>query len=122
MATGGTVTTFNSGSGGFVFTPATGNTGPGSFNFGVEDSNGCISDTGATVTINIDEPPTTSSTSVNACENTTLTGNLSNLVTGGTGPQIFSQVGPAPTCGAVLVLPDGSFIFHRILILPELLL
>src|ERR1700733_1914231 len=111
-ASGGTVAPpFLTTTGEFTFIPNTGVTGPGFFNFGVFDSNSCISPTAFTVTVNIDSPPTTSSTSINGCEDTTLTGNLSNLVTGGTGPQVFTQVGPAPTCGAVLVLPDGSFIF-----------
>ena len=109
--TNGTVTSFDSTTGEFTFTPALGFNGQASFQFTVTDSDGCVSAVPGTVTINVNPFPTTSSTSIMVCQNTQFNGTLVPLVTGGTGPLVFSQTGPAPTCGTIIINPSGPFTF-----------
>ena len=108
--TNGLITFFDPSTGDFTYTPNPGFTGTDSFTFTVTDSNGCISAPG-TITINVNPIPITSSTSIVGCQNTSLTGNLVPLVTGGTGTQVFAQAGPAPACAGVFVNDNGDFIF-----------
>ncbi len=96
--------------GAFTYSPSTGFTGVDSFTFTVTDSNGCTSTPG-TVTIDVDPFPTTSSTAVNACENTLFNGTLVPLVTGGTGPFVFTLSGPQPSCGTVVITSTGPYVF-----------
>lgn len=96
--------------GSFTFTPALNFTGTTSFTFSVTDSNGCVSDPVGTETINVNPIPIAGATAVNGCVNTTLTGFLPPLVTGGSGPLVFSQ-GSSPSCGGVFIQPDGTFTF-----------
>lgn len=96
----------------FLYTPNLNFTGTDSFTFNVDDSAGCMSSVVGTVTINVNTPPTTSSTAINGCQNTSLTGSLLPLVTGGTGgAPSFSTTGPAPSCGGVLIFSNGDFTF-----------
>lgn len=96
--------------GNFSYTPNLAFAGTDSFTFSVTDSNGCISDILGVESIIVNELPVAGSTGLNGCVNTTLTGNLASLVTGGTGTLIFTQ-SSNPSCGTVVVLADGTFAF-----------
>ncbi len=109
--TNGMITAFNAVTGTFTYTPNPGFTGTDSFTFTATDSNGCMSPNDGTVTIDVNPMPITSSTAVFGCENTSFTGSLVPLVTGGTGAFVFSQTGAGPSCGGVLINSDGSFTF-----------
>ena len=97
-------------SGDFTYTPNAGFTGADSFTFSVTDSNGCTNIVNGIETIDVDPVPFAGSTSINGCTNTTLTGSLVPLVTGGTGTLAFAQ-GTTPTCGGVFIQSDGSYTF-----------
>lgn len=96
--------------GNFTYTPNLNFVGTDSFTFSVTDSNGCSSETPGTITINVNPIPFAGSTAINGCVNTTVTGFLPPLVTGGTGAFVFSQ-GAQPSCGGVFITPDGTFTF-----------
>lgn len=97
-------------SGNFTYTPNLNFVGTDSFTFSVTDANGCTSDPVGTETINVNPIPIAGSTAINGCVNTTVTGFLPPLVTGGTGPLVFSP-GAQPSCGGVFIQPDGTFTF-----------
>ena len=96
--------------GNFSYTPNLNFVGTDSFTFSVTDSNGCISDPIGTETINVNPIPIAGTTAINGCVNTTVTGFLQPLVTGGTGAFVFSQ-GSSPSCGGVFIQSDGTFTF-----------
>jgi CBS domain-containing protein len=91
----------------FTFTPTTGFTGTASFQYRATDVNGCSGT--ATVTINVRQV-TVTATSFNSCLNTATSGNLTGLVTGGTPPYTFAQVGTAVN-GVAVVNANGTFTF-----------
>lgn len=97
-------------SGNFSYLPNLNFLGADSFTFSVTDSNGCISDPLGIETIDVNPIPIAGSTAINGCVNTTLTGSLVPLVTGGTGALAFSQF-ITPSCGGVFITSDGSFTF-----------
>lgn len=97
-------------SGNFTYTPDMDFVGTDSFTFSVTDANGCTSDPVGTITINVNPIPVAGSTAINGCVNTNVTGFLPPLVTGGTGPFVFTQ-GAQPSCGGVFITPDGTFTF-----------
>lgn len=97
-------------SGNFTYTPNTDFSGVDSFTFSVTDANGCTSDPLGVETIDVNPVPFAGSTAVNGCVNTTLTGSLAPLVTGGTGTFAFSQAS-TPTCGGVFIQSDGTYTF-----------
>lgn len=110
--TNGTLTSpIDPNTGAFTYTPNLNFVGTDSFTFIVTDSNGCISDPAGTITINVNPVPVSSSTAINGCINTNLTGTLVPLVTGGTGALSFSGPSSQPSCGGVFVQSDGSFTF-----------
>ncbi len=86
-----------------------------SFTFNVIDANGCVSDPSGIETIDVNSYPVTSSTAVYGCQNTQLSGSLIPLVTGGTGPLVFSQSGSGGSpamCGAFSINPSGTYTFQ----------
>lgn len=97
-------------SGNFTYTPSIDFSGTDSFTFSVTDANGCVSDPDGTETIVVKPAPVAGSTAINGCVNTQVTGNLSSLVTGGTGALLFSQP-PNPSCATVTIFADGTFNF-----------
>lgn len=106
----GVISPFNPATGDFTYTPNPLFVGSDFFTFTVTDSNGCTSITSGTVTIDVNPLPIAGSTAINGCENTSVTGSLVPLVTGGTGPFVFSQSG-TPTCGGVFINSNGDFTF-----------
>ena len=110
--TNGIISAFDPNTGDFIYTPNLNFTGTDSFTFDVTDAQGCISSFSGVITINVNPPPITSSTAINGCQNTSLTGSLLPLVTGGTGgAPVFQTTGPAPSCGGVLIFGNGDFTF-----------
>ena len=108
----GTLTAFDSSTGDFTYSPDLNFTGMDTFQFTATDSNACVSTPPTTITIFVDPIPITSSTSIVGCQNTTLTGSLVPLVTGGTGGSpSFSITGTSPSCGGVAIFSNGLFIF-----------
>ena len=97
-------------SGNFTYTPDLDFTGMDYFTFSVTDANGCTNVVNGVETIEVDPIPFAGSTAVNGCTNTTLTGSLVPLVTGGTGAFVFGQ-GTTPTCGGVFITSDGDYTF-----------
>ena len=131
VATGSLVPLVTGGSGGYTFTQVgvascgsatvtsggdftfTGPTGGGTCTFiyqATDTSFPNCTDTGA-VTITLTPTPISSGASFTACQNTTLTGTLAPLVTGGSGPLSFAGTGTAPSCGLIFIANDGSFSF-----------
>ncbi len=93
----------------FGFTASPGFTGTGGFVYQVTDTNSCVG-TGA-VNISINGPVAQDLTGTTC--HTTLTGNLANLVSGGSGPYTFS--GPIGTIscpgGLASINPSGIYSF-----------
>lgn len=107
----GMITAFDASTGDFIYTPNVGFSGTDSFQYTATDSQGC-SNPPATITINVDPQPVTSSTAFLGCEGTQLTGSLTGLVSGGTGTQVFSISGPSSQpCGILQIFSNGDFIF-----------
>ncbi len=103
----GTVTAFDTATGAFTFTPAAGFVGNASLTIGVSDSLGCSSK--VMIIVKVKPSPTVQSTGVDSCQDVVF-GNLNSLVSGGTPPYTFTEVGTI-TCGAVTVNPNGSFVY-----------
>ncbi len=105
--TGGTVTINPSGTYSFTATP--GFTGTASFGYLVTDSSNCTAANLINFNINL---PIASNTAMSTC-NATLIGNLSPLVSGGSGPYTFSGPVGAITCtgGSVTISSSGIYNF-----------
>ena len=104
---GGIVTVNPSGI--FSFTASPGFSGPGSFGYQATDTLGCIGTGNVAVTI---ASPIASNTAMSTC-NASLIGNLSPLVSGGSGPYTFSGPVGAITCtgGSVTISSSGIYNF-----------
>lgn len=102
MITGVTPTTAD-----FTFTPALNFIGNAVVVISVTDSLGCSSQ--VAITIIVRPNPVVSSTSVQSCQPVVF-GSLTGLVSGGTPPFTFSPTG-VPTCGAVTINPNGTFVY-----------
>ncbi len=114
---GGSITFFDPTTGDFTYAPnpAAVTFYIDSFTFNVIDSNGCVSNPSGIETIDVNSYPVTSSTAVYGCQNTQLSGSLIPLVTGGTGPLVFSQSGSGGSpamCGAFSINPSGTYTFQ----------
>jgi len=77
--------------GSFLYTAPVGYTAPCTFEYYAVDSNACPSPTGV-VTITANLGPVVSNADILVCENTTYTGSLLDLVSGGTTPYRFAIV------------------------------
>lgn len=94
----------------YTFTPNNGVTG-GSFVYRVSDQNSCSAT--SSVNISVNPGPQASNGAFTACLGVaSFQGSLTGLVTGGSGTLTYSQTGPLPTCGTVIVNPDGTFTFN----------
>jgi hypothetical protein len=91
----------------YTFTPTTGFSGLGGFEYGITDSSLCFA-TGA-VDINIGSPIIAPS-GISLCTNITSSGTLAPQVTGGSAPYTFSQTGSA-IGGIANVFGNGGYIF-----------
>ena len=94
--------------GDFTFVPATGFSGPCTFNYEVDDSTPCASD--STVTVDVEQGPIASNSGpFAACEFDAFSGNLNNFVTGGTPP--YSFTGDNAINGTLDLSVTGPFTF-----------
>jgi hypothetical protein len=91
----------------YVFTPDLNFVGNAQIVFRVEDALGCSDQ--ITVTVVVTPAPIVSSTSVQSCQPTVF-GSLTGLVSGGVPPFNFTLSG-VPTCGAVTINPNGTFVY-----------
>lgn len=107
---GGNVVLDDPSTGAFTFTPTCPAGCTGSFTFSVTDVNGCPSLADGTVTITVNTPVIPGTGALSGCQNTTLVGTLTGLITGGTGPFIFGAIG-AVVGGSVDVNSNGTFSF-----------
>ena len=106
----GTVTISNSGTGAFIYTPATGYAGADSFTFQVTDSYGDVSNT-ATESITVNDVVATANngnltTNANTAGNGTLSATL-----GYTGQILTFALGTAPTHGSVTITNTATGTF-----------
>lgn len=105
-ATNGSLTVNSDGS--FEFIPDQGFNGTSTFSYSVTDSNGCTSLPGQ-ATITVWENPTAQDSSAQTCENKSVSGSLSALISGGLQPYAF--VTDQVENGAVIINQDGSYTF-----------
>lgn len=102
---GGTVTIDAGGI--YTFTAATGFSGTASFDYQATDTLGCIGTGEVFVTVS---SPIVSSTSVRDCQNASVSGDVSGLVTAGFPPYTFGPVASA-SGGIASISPSGIFNF-----------
>lgn len=101
----------NSSTGAFTYIPNPGYIGVDSFDYQVTDSGtpACTSNP-ATVTIQVNPVPVATNATFNTCQNIPVSGSLVSLVSGGTPPFTFAQVGIASN-GTVIIGSNGTFTF-----------
>lgn len=105
----GTATITNATTGTFNYVPNSDVVGPDSFTFQVTDANGCVSNI-ATVTITINPTPVAAATGLNECSNVPVNGDLNSLITSGSGPFTFTQIGSS-LGGTVTIGSTGLYTF-----------
>lgn len=95
--------------GSFIVIPMLGFSGTLTFTYQVTDAHQCSSNV-ATITVTVFESPVAANALASACQNSKLFQSLTDLITKGTPPYVFSQVGTAAH-GVAVVNTDGSFTF-----------
>ena len=79
-------------SGGYIYVPSDTYTGPDCFSFQVIDANGCISNIGTVNFLINAAPHANNKKTCTICQGVTLSGSVTNAVTGGSGPYLYALV------------------------------
>jgi hypothetical protein len=104
-AVGGSATVSSTGL--YTYTPTAGFSGPGSFNYQVVDSVGCVATGNVAVSVS---SPIAGTTGLSLCTNGSLHGSLASLVSSGFPPYVFGLTGSA-TGGSASVSSTGLYGF-----------